>query len=57
MNKHLLSVFVLLAFALLALFPASRKSITEPSIKSTGAKIQRPHFLKALAYTAKHIKA
>jgi len=54
MNKHLLSFFVLIAFALLALFPASIISITASSIMPTTPKIHGTLFFKTLVYTPKH---
>jgi hypothetical protein len=41
MNKHLLSLFVLIGFTLLALFPAATKSTIEHSISPTGLNTQR----------------
>jgi hypothetical protein len=56
MNKHLLSLFVLIAFAFLALFPASIISIRKPSIVATRSQIHQSHFFKSLAYTPKLAK-
>jgi hypothetical protein len=36
MNKHLLSLFVLIGFTLVALFPVATKSTIEHSISPTG---------------------
>jgi len=52
MSKHLLSLFVLIGFAFLALFPATPKS-TKVLSKPTALKIHRTHLLKTLVYTSK----
>jgi hypothetical protein len=52
MNKHLLSVMVLIGFTFLALFPAATKSITVHSIVAAKLKIHPTPFSKTLTFTS-----